>query len=282
MLYRISPTFEQLKSPLPIYSPKNLYYSLLSLFLRSFGRLSDGIDTGFTYGFDSGMIMNYIYENKPQGRYYIGKLLDRIFLNQVTCKAFRSIKKIQIDMINSYLRERKEESTFIVDLASGKADYIYETLKHSNQQIEVLLCDISESALNESREISNKLNLSSEVRFKQADALDTENLRQITPKPDLLIEVGLYGIIHSDELIKKHLFHVREILNPGAILFNVQTQNPQIELIARSLKNQRGERCVWHLRPVEEVIGWAEEAGFKNPEITMDPYDIYAVVMMRS
>ena len=281
MLCRMLPTFEQLKNPLPLYSRRNLYYNLLSLFLRSFGRLSDGIDIGFKHGFDSGMIMNYIYNNKPRGRYFVGKVLDRLFLSQVTCRAFRSVKKIQIDMIQSFLQEREEKSTFIVDLASGKADYIYETLKLSNQEIEALLCDIAESALNESMEIASKLQLDSKVMFKHGDALDTENLRQIKPKPDLLIEVGLYGIIHSDELIKRHLKDVREILNPGAILFNVQTQNPQIELIARSLINQRGERCVWHLRPVEEVIMWAEEAGFKNPEITMDPYNIYAVVMMR-
>lgn len=281
MICRMSPTFEQLNSPLPLYSPKNIYYKLMSLLLESFGRLSNGIDIGFTHGFDSGMIMNYIYNNKPQGSLFVGRFLDRIFLDQVTCKAFRSIKQIQIDMINAYLLETNETSTFIVDLASGKADYLYDILKISNYNIEVLLCDISESALNESKEIADKLNLGNNVRFKKGDALDTENLRQINPEPDLLIEVGLYGIIHNDDLIRRHLLNVKEILNPGAILFNVQTQNPQIELIARSLKNQNGEKCVWHLRPVEEVVKWAETAGFKNPEITMDPFNIYAVVMMR-
>jgi len=281
MICRMSPTFEQLNSPLPLYSPKNIYYKLMSLLLESFGRLSNGIDIGFTHGFDSGMIMNYIYNNKPHGSLYVGRYIDKIFLDQVTCKAFRSIKQIQIDMINSYLRERNETSTFIVDLASGKADYLYDILKISNYNIEVLLCDISESALNESKEIADKLNLGNNVRFKKGDALDTENLRLINPKPDLLIEVGLYGIIHNDVLIRRHLLNVKEILNPGAILFNVQTHNPQIELIARSLKNQNGEKCVWHLRPVEEVVKWAETAGFKNPEITMDPFNIYAVVMMR-
>ena len=282
MLCRMSPTFEQLKNPLPLYSPKNLYYKFLSVFLKTFGRLSDGIDMGFTHGFDSGMIMNYIYNNEAQGRFYVGKVLDRIFLNQVTCKAFRSIKQIQIDMINCYLQERSGKPTFIVDLASGKADYIYETFKLSNREFEVLLCDIAGSALDESRKIAGRLNLGNKVRFRRGDALDTKNLEEIKPKPDLLIEVGLYGIIHNDDLIRGHLLNVKEILNPDAVLFNVQTQNPQVELIARALKNQRGERCVWRLRSVEKVVKWAEEAGFKNPKITMDPYNIYAVVMMRA
>ncbi|MGH7808046.1 MAG: class I SAM-dependent methyltransferase family protein, partial [Thermodesulfobacteriota bacterium] len=91
-----------------------------------------------------------------------------------------------------------------------------------------------------------------------------------------------YGIIHDDEVIRRHFHDMRDILNPDAILFNVQTYNPQIELIARVLRNQEGERCVWHLRPAELVIGWAEEAGFRDPKVTMDPFGIYAVVMMRN
>ena len=281
MICNMAPTFQQLKEPLPLYSPKAVYYGLVGLLLKTVGRMSRGIDIGFTHGFDSGMIMNYIYDNKPQGTLFIGKYLDRLFLDQLTCKAFRSIKQIQKDKINSFLSERNDKKTYIVDLASGKADYLYDILEESRSDIEVLLCDISESTLKESRETANKLNLDSKVNFKQGDALDNDHLNSITKKPDLLIEVGLYGIIHNDELIKRHLHDVKQLLKPDAILFNVQTQNPQIELIARSLKNQDGERCVWHLRPIEDVIKWAEEAGFKDPDITMDPYNIYAVVIMK-
>ncbi|MCY3986807.1 MAG: class I SAM-dependent methyltransferase family protein [Candidatus Dadabacteria bacterium] len=277
----MSQKIEQLLKPLSPYSAKNLYYSFFGAFLRTFGRLSCGINTGFTYGFDSGIIMNYIYDNKARGKFGIGPLLDRMFLDQVTCKAFRSIKQIQINMIDRYLRESVKKPTFIVDLASGKADYIYEILKSSSDhKLKVLLCDIAESSLRESRKIADELGVGDKVSFRRGDALDTKNLRQIEPKPDLLIEVGLYGIIHDDAIVRTHLLNIGKILCPKAILFNVQTQNPQIELIARALRNQHGEKCVWHLRPAEKIIGWAEEAGFRDPEIVMDPYNIYAVVMM--
>ena len=277
----MSQTFEQLQNPLPPYSAKNLYYKLLAAFLGTFGRLSCGIDTGYTYGFDSGIIMNYIYDNRARGKLGVGRVLDRMFLDQVTCRAFRSIKQIQIDMIDRYLRERDEKPTFIVDLASGKADYIYEILKSSDGKLKVLLCDIAESSLRESRKTADKLGFADKVRFRQGDALDAGNLRRMEPNPDLLIEVGLYGIVHDDDVLRAHILDVGEILRPGAILFNVQTQNPQIESIARVLRNQHGERCVWHLRSAEKIVSWAREAGFRDPEIVMDPYNIYAVVMMR-
>jgi hypothetical protein len=279
---RLTPTFEELLTPLPFYSPRRWYFDLASLFLRSIGTCSEGIKLGFRHGFDSGIIMNYIYNNTPTGRFYVGKLIDNFFLNQITCKAFRATKDIQKNMIKDYIQERNGNPTFVVDLASGKADYVYDVLRDTDGPVKVLLRDIDKSTLMESREIAKNLDLENVVSCELANALDSDSLSRITPKPNLVIEVGLYGIIHDDEQIRSHLKDLKNILDPDAVLFNVQTYNPQIELIARALKNQAGERCVWHLRSASLVIGWAEEAGFKDPNVVMDPYGIYAVVMMRN
>ncbi len=276
------PSFEELKEPLGWGDPKKYYYLLAGLFLRTAGRLSDGIDIGFRYGFDSGMIMNYIYENVPHGKSFVGRALDEAFLGQTTCKAFRAVKRIQIDAISAYINERAGRETFIVDLASGKADYIYDVLRHTGPNVKVLLRDISEKTLAESRETALGLGLRDRVGFEVGDALDAESLRRIPYRPNLAIEAGLYGIIHDDELVRKHLYDLREIVGPEVLLFNVQTYNEQIELIARALVNQDGEPCVWHLRDKDLVIGWAEEAGFRDPVVKMDPYGIYAVVLMRN
>ena len=276
------PTFEELLLPLPLYSPRRWYYALASFFLRSIGLSSEGIKIAYKRGFDSGMIMNYIYNNVPNGRFYVGELIDRAFLNQVTCKAFRAIKDIQKNMIKEYIHERDGNATFVVDLASGRADYLYEVLQEVEAPVKALLRDIDQRALAESRENAKKLGFEDLVRYEVADALDSESLKRINPRPSLVIEVGLYGIIHDDALIRSHFKDLKNILNPAAVLFNVQTYNPQIELIARTLKNQAGERCVWHLRSAGLVIDWAEEAGFKEPNVIMDPYGIYAVVMMRN
>ncbi len=277
------PSFEELLKPLPAYSPKRWYYRAASLLLQTIGMLSEGIKIGYTQGFDSGMIMNYVYENTPHGSLYIGRLLDKAFLNQITCKAFRAVKQIVQDALTTYLEEGKGKPTFIMDLASGKADYIYDVLDHGQyKNVKVLLRDIDRVALEESKTIAAGRGLLKQIRFEQGDALNVQGLKEISPKPNLVVEIGLYGIIHDDNLIRKHLFDLREFLNPEALLFNVQTYNPQIELIARALKNRDGERCVWHLRPVENIIEWAWEAGFREAKITMDPYNIYAVVMMKN
>lgn len=271
-----------MQNPLPWYSPRSWYFGLVSLFLGTVGQLSDGIRTGYRHGFDSGMIMNYVYENSPRGRFFTGRKLDEAFLGQITCRAFRAVKEIQKNIILNYIGERAGRETFIADMASGEADYLYDVLRQTGPGVRALLRDINETSLSESRRTAGRLGLTDRVSFERGDALDTDSLRAIAEKPDLVIEVGLYGIIHDDALIRRHFSALRDILNPDALLFNVQTYNPQIELIARVLGNQNGERCVWHLRPVEDVIRWAEEAGFRDPKVTFDPYSIYAVVMMRS
>lgn len=277
------PSFEELWLPLPFYSPGRWYYGVVSLLLETLGSLSQGIRTGCAFGFDSGMIMNYVYENTPRGNLYVGRLLDRAFLDQVTCKAFRAVKQIVHGALRDYIERRNGEPAFIADLASGKADYIYDVLAEGKyKNVSLLLRDIDAKALGESRTIAERKDIPNRITYEKADALDTNGLKRITSSPDLVVEIGLYGIIHDDDLIRRHLRELREILDPEALLFNVQTYNPQIELIARALKNREGKRCVWHLRPVETLVKWAEEAGFTEPEITMDPYGIYAVVLVKN
>ena len=72
-----------------------------------------------------------------------------------------------------------------------------------------------------------------------------------------MVELGLYGIYHDDALIERHLHDLAELVAPSQIVFNVQTRNPEIEHIARVWVNHEGGRCVWRLRPVEQILEWA-------------------------
>ncbi len=75
------PSFEELQKPLPAYSLNNIYYHALRLLLKTAGNLSDGIRIGNTFGYDSGVMLDYVYKNKASGKLGIGALFDRIYLN---------------------------------------------------------------------------------------------------------------------------------------------------------------------------------------------------------
>src|SRR5260370_42053841 len=47
--------------------------------LRAAGRLSRGVDLGWRSGFDSGLSLDYVYENKPHGLLGVGRLIDKSY-----------------------------------------------------------------------------------------------------------------------------------------------------------------------------------------------------------
>ncbi len=67
--------------PLPIYHPKQLNFSATRTVIGSLGKLSDGMRLGWSDGFKSGRMLDYVYENRPQGITPLGKLADKIYLN---------------------------------------------------------------------------------------------------------------------------------------------------------------------------------------------------------
>lgn len=280
MKARGMPSLEELSQPLPFYSPKAWRYALAGLLLRSLGRLSQGLRLAYDYGFDSGAIMNYIYEDRPQGWTFIGRWLDRAFLNQTTCRAFRAVKGLVEETLAAYLDGRDGRPTFVVDLAAGTGDYLLAALAN-RPQVAALLRDIDREAVAQGSALARQWGLDGRVRYEQGDALDEKGLPTISPRPDLVVEIGLYGLIHDDEVLRRHLYQLRQVLGPDALLFNVQTYNPQIEAIARLMRSRDGGRCLWRLRPLEKVIAWAQEAGFHDFQVRRDPYGIYGVVLAR-
>ncbi|HEX2221515.1 MAG TPA: class I SAM-dependent methyltransferase family protein, partial [Candidatus Limnocylindria bacterium] len=84
-----SPSYEELSRPLPRWHPRAWYYGALAVALRTVGRLSAGIDLGFRAGFDSGLMMEYVYANRAQGRSPLGRLIDRAYLDAIGWQGIR-------------------------------------------------------------------------------------------------------------------------------------------------------------------------------------------------
>lgn len=78
---KIIPAYEEISKPLTAFSCRWFKWGIVSFILNTVGRLSKGIRIGFKHGFDSGTMLDYVYENKPQGAFIIGKLIDRNYLD---------------------------------------------------------------------------------------------------------------------------------------------------------------------------------------------------------
>ena len=124
------------------------------------------------------------------------------------------------------------------------------------------------------------MGLTDRVQFIRGSAFERDGLAGLNPRPSTVIELGLYGIYHDDELIRRHYLDLAEIVAPEQIVFNVQTQNPEIEHIARVWRDHRGERCVWRLRPLEIDPRVGRGRGLQPATVRADRHGIYRVVRL--
>lgn len=270
------PTFVELQRELPRFSPRALRYGAMAAASRGGALLSEGLAIGHRHGFDSGPFMAHVYADSPRGRTPLGRLIDRRLLMRKTCQAFREIRELARQAIDEAIVAGAGPAPVIADLAAGPAPYLFEALG-SHARARAIVCDIDPAALDQARAAASRLGVGERAGFVQASAFDREALATLAPRPDIVVELGLYGIYHDDHLIERHFLDLAETLRPAQIVFNVQTQNPEIEHIARVWRDHRGERCVWRLRPLELILRWAAAAGYEPASVRADRYGIYRV-----
>jgi ubiquinone/menaquinone biosynthesis C-methylase UbiE len=279
-----APTYEELSRPLPAWHPKAWYYGATAVVLRTVGRLSAGIDVGFRHGFDSGLMMEYVYEDRPQGRGWIGRTIDRTYLGAIGWRGIR-IRKANLEAVLADLiaeRRRAGKQTMIADLATGTGRYLLQTLAARGEDgVRAVLRDLAPAGLEAGRRRAAELGLRN-VTFETGNAFDQASLATIQPAPNIVVVSGLYEILPDDELIRPHFGQVRRILaDGGAFVFTAQPHHPQVELIARTLVNRDGQPWVMRLRSIETLTAWARDAGFTEFSSRTDPWGIFHVITAR-
>lgn len=274
------PTFEDISKPVTPFSLKWFKWGLFKLILNTIGRLSKGIRMGFKYGFDSGQMLDYVYENKPQGVFFIGRFIDKIYLNGPGWIGIRQ-RKIHLKMILKEIIENNNKigkETTIMDLASGPGRYLLETIQEKpNYNFQVICRDINENGLEQGKHLAKELGIKN-IKYEKSDAFSLEDLKRANPQPNVVVVSGLYELFTDNDMIKKSMKDIFAVLAYGDLfIFTNQPYHPQVEVIARCLPNREGKLWVMRLRSDDEVRKWVEEAGFKEIKIWIDKWGIFSV-----
>ena len=268
--------FEALRAELPRSSPRAWRFAALSLASRAGACVSEGTRIGHRHGFDSGPFMAHVYANRAAGRTRIGRRLDRRLLDRATCQAFRDIRGLAEAAVVEAI-EAAGEHAVVADLAAGPSPYLLHALRRF-PGTSAVLCDVDDAALAQAAAAARELGVQDRVTTRRASAFDAAALASLRPRPDVVCELGLYGIYHEDALIERHFLDLAGTLAPGQIVCNVQVANPEIEYIARVWRNAAGGRCVWRLRPQEQIERYARAAGYEAASVTADRNGIYRVM----
>jgi hypothetical protein len=275
----VAPSFAELQRDLSPRSPRAWRFAAMELASRAGALVSDGLRIGYTHGFDSGPFMAHVYANRPAGRSALGRFVDGRLLSRRTCVAFREIRVLARDAVLNAIDAVGGRAPVIADLAAGPAPYLLEAIA-GRRGASAVVCDIDPAALAQAEAAALRLGVEDRVSMLRADAFDRDALRALEPRPDVVVELGLYGIYHDDALIERHFQDLAELVAPAQIVLNVQTQNPEIEYIARVWRDHRGERCVWRLRSAEQLLGWAAAAGYAPRTVAADSEGIYRVARL--
>ena len=116
--------YDRLARPLSLFSPRGAYYGAQRAVLNTVARLSQGVQVGWKAGFDSGLSLDYIYRNQPQGITPLGRLIDRIYLSTPGWTGIRQ-RKIYLERALRDLMEKLHAAgrpVQILDIAAGVGD----------------------------------------------------------------------------------------------------------------------------------------------------------------
>jgi SAM-dependent methyltransferase len=287
----------ELTSPLPPLHPKAIKYGLARLFIRTVGRLSKGIEIGCTHGFDSGVMLDHVYENKAEGRFVIGRLIDRIYLNAPGWSGIRNRGELLRDTIVAEAMKiaagkktgkqsvRLAESIRLADLACGGGRYLLaalQMLQDAGIDVQATLRDYREENVRKARENAAKAGI--EAIIEAGDAFSDADLEKLSAPaaPDLAVVSGLHEIIDDDRPVRHHFTQIAGLLAPGGLLIvTVQPDHPQVEFIARVLTSHSGRPWAMRLRSIELISTWARDAGFIVETVTMERRGIFGVLVAR-
>ncbi|RJT29270.1 alpha/beta fold hydrolase [Mesorhizobium waimense] len=277
---------DRLASPLALLSPKGLYWAMSRASIRMGAWLSLGMKMGIATGFDSGSTLDYVYENEARGTGFIGRMIDRTFLDAIGWRGIRQRKLHLEELIGNAVAALKAAGrpVNIVDIAAGHGRYVLDAVaKCAEPPASVRLQDYSDINVGQGSKLIADRNLPISVSFRKADAFDAKMLAALKPAPDLAIVSGLYELFADNAMISRSLSGLASAMQPGGLLiYTNQPWHPQLEMIARSLTSHRGGQAwVMRRRTQGEMDQLVAAAGFEKIDQRIDQWGIFTVSVAR-
>jgi len=281
---RNQPEYERLSRNLPALSPAGLLWGAQRLFLKTVGKLSQGIRVGWRYGFDSGESLDHVYRNQPGGVTFLGRLIDRIYLNAPGWRGIRRRKLHVETLLRQAIGQLRAEGlpVHIFDPASGTGRYVLETVSRMDgAPIQVTLRDWSPSNAEAASKLAQDLGLTG-VTVARGDAFDRASLAAVQPRPSIAIVSGLYELFPDNARVRESLLGIAGALDDsGYLIYTNQPWHPQLEMIARVLPNREGKPWVMRCRAQAEMDALVRSAGFEKLETLLDGDGIFTVSLAR-
>src|SRR5256714_5476399 len=260
------------------------HFALIRGGMKTGGRLSKGIDLGWRTGLDSGLTLDDVYENRARGTTSHGRLSDRNYLNSPGWRGIRQ-RKINLEtMLRGVIESAHAEGlpVRILDVAAGGGRYLLETMRTLPEiPMTALLRDYKLENVEAVRKLAAGFGLTN-VSVEMGNAFDRASVAAIRPRPTIAIVSGLFELFPENAGILESLRGLTDALEPGSyLIYTNQPWHPQVEFIARVLRNREGEPWIMRRRTTAEMDELVRVAGFEKTEMEIDESGMLSVSVAR-
>jgi alpha-beta hydrolase superfamily lysophospholipase/SAM-dependent methyltransferase len=248
--------------------------------MKTGGRLSKGINLGWRSGFDSGLTLDYIYENKAQGATRLGRFIDHSYLNSIGWRGIRQRRKNLEKLLRNVIEKThaSDRPVRIVDIAAGGGRYVLDTMRALPKiPMTALLRDYKQENVDAAARLAQDFGLTN-VTVVFGDAFDRASLSALEPRPTIGIVSGLFELFPSNTGVLTSLRGLADAIEPGGhLIYTNQPWHPQVEFIARVLRNREGEPWIMRRRTTAEMDELVRTAGFEKVTMEVDEWGIFTV-----
>lgn len=275
--------FSRLQQPLPWYSPKRWQFTLTKTMMQAVGgKLSDGVKLGWDTGFDSGSTLDYVYRNQATGRSFLGRMIDRNYLDAIGWRGIRQRKVHLQQVLQDAIQklQNRQQPVHLLDIAAGHGRYDLEAIAPlAHKPDSVLLRDFSPLNVTQGQALIESMGLQNIARFVQGDAFDPASITCLEPRPTLAVVSGLYELFPDNSIVQASLNALGDVVQPGGyVIYTGQPWHPQLEFIARVLSSHRGgDDWVMRRRVQAEMDQLVAAAGFSKCYTLADDWGIFTV-----
>ena len=120
------------------------------------------------------------------------------------------------------------------------------------------------------------------MTYEEGDAFDETALAALTPQPTVAVVSGLFELFPDNAPVRASLRGLHAALEDGGeLLYTNQPWHPQVEMIARTLRNRDGEPWVMRRRTQAEMDALVHAAGFRKVGMEIDRWGIFTVSVAR-
>lgn len=264
--------------------PGSAVFPAAKVVMQTLGRLSAGLRLGWRSGFDSGLTLDYVYENQPRGVTPLGRVIDRNYLGSPGWTGIRERRANLEKLLRAVIEETHGGGlpVHILDIACGSGRYVLETLRQlAHIPSTAVLRDYRTENLECARLLAQALGVS-HVTFEEGDAFDRDAIAGLNPRPTIAIVSGLYELFPQNAPVRTSLAGLADAVPAGGyLIYTNQPWHPQIEFIARVLINREGQPWIMRRRTQAEMDELVQAAGFEKLGQEIDRWGIFSVSVAR-